>query len=1264
MTETAKQVSYTPKSQAPSVNTLVPVNMQAATANALAKLERRVGSLDEYACDRLGYGTPQELHKYFSAEQVDACALAIANLEKRSGFIIGDQTGIGKGRVVAATIRYAKLTGRVPIFVTKDTPLYGDMIRDLQDINMRRFRPFVTNSTLSLPLPDGRVLQTSPQFHQREIADLRRSRNLGDYDAIFTTYSQLQTVRGKETQRHEFLRSFAPNALLILDESHEAGGSINVDEDGRANNTSARALFVRELIELADGVFYSSATYAKRPDVMDLYAKTDMRLAVRNLSSLTWMVQKGGIPMQQALATMLTDAGQYLRRERSFEGVNFDPAVVPVDRAVAENISCIMSGVLAFDRIKRQALKTMDRALKAQAKAVLGDGAIGDAGATSTNFTSVMHNLIDQMLLALKAKASVQKSLQLLHNNEKPVIALSSTMGSFIGQYAEMNDLKPGNAINLSFGDLLRRYLERSREIIVGNPFGEKSRHRLGDEELGAEGVAQYEAVLDAIDETDLSEIPISPIDYIKFRLEREGFRINEITGREHVIDYTTSGETFYQRRSESERSKATAVENVRAFNNGQSDVIILNRSGSTGISLHASEKFADRHRRHMVVVQPERDINQFMQMLGRIHRTGQVVPPNFTLLMADIPAEKRPGAVLAKKMASLNANTTAARQSGVSLENVPDFMNEYGDQVAAEVMANFPDLHAKLDFPLTGGEELTSADAVRKVTGRIPLLTLADQEKLYDLIECEYRELVERQEALGESILEAQTFDLDARTVARMEVIGADPSIDSPFTNAVYLEVVDAKIPRKPLTTLQVVNSIRSNLDLSEIKDSDEHDFEEAEDMAQQIVAERIAQLEKQIVEYRDRSSSRLKNPDAIVKFDERLEKQRNRIQDILEEYAIGAPVRLITPNNNIFYGVTAKTWQAGGQENPVALSGWRMQVLLADPARELIVPFSRINTDKDNAIRMTVQQRDWEGNDVYESFDLKQVQEREQRQIFTGNLLRAFEQFSEGKLINFTDHRGCIRQGIITPKDFEIEQVLQQQPVFMPTVGDAYRFLYEVTNRTGQLKTADELLTVKCYKQGDSLLLQAPRAKDAGGRYYLDSDLLAAAGNEFYSTGDRMECIVESDNIESVLETIMERKHWQLAAFEGQNLALEMLDISLPTLEPFSSDVLEASVETQSDFNGLEESSLSEQSDLVVGESCSVEEQQEAERQQVEVIEATVLASERLDGLEGESLKTWQPSLFHTEPYVASPQSQGVRNSSAWDVVTQVASYQVRHN
>jgi len=516
------------------VGTLVPVNMQTATTNALARLERQVGSLDHYVADRLSYGRAETLHQSFSAEQVDACALAIANLERGSGFILGDQTGIGKGRVVAAMIRYAKLTGRTPIFVTKDTPLYADMIRDLGDIQMPNFWPFVTNAQLSLPLPDGRQLKTAHKSHRRELAALMDAGQLGDYDAIFTTYSQLQTIKGKETERRQFLRRFAPNAILILDESHEAGGSRS--ERATPGAAPNRADFVRELIGLAAGAVYSSATYAKRPDVMDLYAKTDMRLAVSNMASLTGMVEQGGVPLQQALATMLTESGQYLRRERSFEGGTFEPAVVPVNREIAENISAIMARVLEFDRLKQEAVRGMDKALKAEAKAVLGDNSTGGAGVTSTNFTSIMHNLIDQMLLALKAEATVQASLRLLRQPEpeKPVIALSSTMGSFIQQYAEMNDLKPGDAIDLGFGDLLTRYLERSRDVLLGNPYGQKSRHHLTDEELGSEAVAEYVAVLDLIDETDLSDIPISPIDFIQFRLNQAGYRVNtDLHGRE-----------------------------------------------------------------------------------------------------------------------------------------------------------------------------------------------------------------------------------------------------------------------------------------------------------------------------------------------------------------------------------------------------------------------------------------------------------------------------------------------------------------------------------------------------------------------------------------------------------------------------------------------------------------------------------------------------------------------------------------------------------
>ena len=1135
--EAAKQVTYRPKSTARPVGTLVPRNMETAVQQALTRLERQVGRLDDYVVDRLGYGTSAELHQHFSAEQVDAIALAVSNIERGSGFVLGDQTGIGKGRVVAGIIRYASITGRTPLFITKDTPLYADMIRDLRDIGMPGFTPFVTNENLKLPLPDGRTLTTDTTRHRQTMQALGEEGHLRGYDAIFTTYNQLQTVGGKEPYRRTFLRQFAPNTIIILDESHEAGGSTG-DRTPAKSGASNRADFTRALIREAQGVLYSSATYAKDPAVMDLYARTDMTLALGHAGHLTELVASGGVPLQQTLASMLAESGQYIRRERSFAGVRFEPVLVPVDRDMAEDISRIMAGIMEFDRHKSQAVKGMDASLKAEAKALSTDNSTGLVGASSTNFTSLMHNVVSQMLLGLKTEETVQKALALLRqpDPEKPVIALSNTMGSLIQDNATAGGLQPGAVMNLSFGDVLRRYLERSRDVIIGNPWGEKSRHRLTDAELGVEAIFQFDAIREWIDATDFSTLPISPIDYFKHRLEQEGYRVGEVTGRSHIGVYAADGSLTYQRRSAAETAKKAAVETVRKFNAGEIDVIVLNRSGSTGISLHASEQFADQRPRHMIVLQAEPDINQFMQMLGRIHRTGQVVMPSFTLLMADLPAEKRPGAVLAKKMASLNANTTAARSSGITLD-VPDFMNEYGDRVAFQVMENHLDIHEKLDYPLESWEgETIVKNAMQKVTGRIPLLPIAEQEALYDLIEREYNQFVAAQDAMGESILEASTLNLDAKTLMRMEVVPADAGSRSPFTSAVYAEIVDAKTPRKPYTTGKVLQFLKQVLDMPLFTELLEDEVAPIRAAGQARSAAAIAELRQHTEKL-----SQQAGPEVTAVFD----KQFEQVSRLLQEFPIGQPVCLTTESRESYWGMVASIEQRG-DATTLALSSWDMQLYLADPVQELTLPLSRLNSGRDGSVALTAVEADANGISVYDLFDLRQKNTREKRQIFTGNLLRAFEKFS-GKMINFTDAAGNIRPGLLTPRGFDAEAELKRMPVTMPTIENATRFLTEVG---GQLKTGDKCLTVKSHKN-QGFVLQTPKTKSEGGRYFLDEGLLAAAGGEFYSVADRMECGVSTDRLEAVLIHLMRERGYTIAAFEERDAARAMLGIELPSFE-----------------------------------------------------------------------------------------------------------------
>ncbi|MDZ7648423.1 MAG: hypothetical protein U5K54_15245 [Cytophagales bacterium] len=99
---------YVPASSSCFVlNTVVPDSMGFETHSALQRIKEAVGGdIDEYVRIKLNYRTNVELCKALSAEQIDAVAMSIYNIEERGvGMIIGDQTGIGKGRIAASIIR-------------------------------------------------------------------------------------------------------------------------------------------------------------------------------------------------------------------------------------------------------------------------------------------------------------------------------------------------------------------------------------------------------------------------------------------------------------------------------------------------------------------------------------------------------------------------------------------------------------------------------------------------------------------------------------------------------------------------------------------------------------------------------------------------------------------------------------------------------------------------------------------------------------------------------------------------------------------------------------------------------------------------------------------------------------------------------------------------------------------------------------------------------------------------------------------------------
>jgi C-terminal domain on Strawberry notch homologue/P-loop containing NTP hydrolase pore-1 len=828
------QVSYAPLSKGQSLGTLIPLNMRDKTATALSNVEQYAGKpIDAWVAEQLQW-SQEHLTSVLAAEQIDAVALAINNISKDEALIVGDQTGNGKGRVLAALMRYALVNDLGVMFITEKDDLYKDILRDCDNIGLN-INPVATNNSLRIPLGNGTVLRTGGKEKQDEIMQkiVEEGKLPSGNNAIFSTYSQMQTVQGKNTLRRDALKVLAPRSIVIMDESHNAGGSES-NSYSKVGKPANRAEFARELVDLSIASIFSSATYAKNLTTLSLYTeRTPLSKVVDGSDILIEMMGEGKVPLQQIVAAELAQSGHYIRRERSFEGIRFNNQELQVDTEVADKISAAMAAIVAFDKAKQEALNTVKGEMKAKGRYLQNDNATGESAIKSVNFTSLMHNVVGQSLLAQKVDGVIAASIEAIEKGQKPVIALSNTMGSIIEAYADEYDIQPGEDMNMDFSAVINRYLERSREYTVQSLVG-TTRQRLNDEQLGIKAILLYEEAQERIQDLQNIGIPVSPIDYIKQGLATAGYRVGEITGRKHTLVYG-DGLPRYAQRNGNETSKAAKIETIQQFNSGELDVVILNKSGSTGISLHSSETFSDRRPRHMILAQVDPDINIYLQMLGRVNRTGQINLPEYTIMTAGIPAEKRLTANLMRKMAALNANTTADRDSVHSVEGL-DIFNFLGDQAAAQICAERPDLNAAMGLPIAVSEEtdLDSIDldgVILKVTGRIPLLPIEQQKEIYELIEGEYQVSLQRERAMGRDPLEAPNLDLKAMTISKAEIMSKRDDLAGTMGASVDVRIMEVNVLEKPLSQIQMANRIANNIGkpIIEIDDLDMFDLMDA---------------------------------------------------------------------------------------------------------------------------------------------------------------------------------------------------------------------------------------------------------------------------------------------------------------------------------------------------------------------------------------------------------------------------------------------------
>ena len=834
-----EKVTYTPKSGNPfTLKAVMPADQQEAVNKNLEKL----GDADQFLVDELGYNDKVDLYSHLAAEQVDSVALALQQAKKGNAFIIGDMTGIGKGRQAASLIRYAKKQGQIPVYFTKTAGLLSDVYRDLVDIGSPDLRPFVFGSAKEAAITDsdGKVVFALPSKSEvkRVLDYIEKNGKLPDeYDYVLTTYSQVSNgvyefdengarkekklAKGKTfgaaalsgQRRRDAIEKLMGNAYLILDESHTAGGN-----SGQGN-------YFQHIIQKAKNVTFFSATFAKRPDNMPIYAlRTAMNEGGMKSSDLIDAVKRGGATLQEIMSQTLTQCGQMIRRERDMTGVTIDwkaiddPERVQEQREQYDSIIGLFNDIINFQKkyVSSYVDERNDELAAIQSTMGIKKGTAA-LGIKNQPFASKAFNTVQQVLLSLKAKSAAERAIDYLKQGMKPVIALNNTNESQTGNLAlgeEMDAPDLGTSLKKGLEGTLRYTQKDAKDN------SESGYIKLSD--LGDEAVEAYHELEKKIEQTSTG-LSLSPIDVIKNELQKAGYKVGELTGRQTEFVYNDNGTVTKVKRADTDKKKL-----ARDFNDGKIDALILNKSAATGISLHASSKYKDQKKRVMIVAQQQLDVNDEVQMRGRIDRTGQVARGAYEYVVSLIPAEQRLLMMFKAKLKSLDANTTSSQKSKFNEMEVADITNKYGDKVVREYMAEHLDLYARMADPFgwekSNGDDLSRIDPqtlvasgggvgdgeagadASKLLGRMALLRVSEQEKMLQEIGELYANEIQRLNEMGENDLEITELPLKAKTLHK-EVWkqGAEPGGDNAFADNTYIEKVNMAILKKPMKASEV---------------------------------------------------------------------------------------------------------------------------------------------------------------------------------------------------------------------------------------------------------------------------------------------------------------------------------------------------------------------------------------------------------------------------------------------------------------------------
>ena len=578
----------------------------------------------------------------------------------RRGWMLGDGTGAGKGRQVAAIMLDHWLRGRRrALWLSQSDKLVEDARRDWCALG-------------------GREDDVIPLGKFRQGAEIPMAEGI-----LFATYATLRSpARQGKTSRLDQIVAWLAGSLdeddrhafdgaVIFDEAHAmanaAGskgnrGEVKPSQQGRAGLRLQNALPDARIayVSATGATTVPGLAYAGR---LGLWAAGETPFETR-VEFVTAM-EAGGVAAMEVVARDLKALGLYQARALSYDGVEVETLEHPL---TPEQRRIYDAYAGAFKIIHRN----IEEALKATG-IVDGEDTLNRnaKSAALSAFEGAKQRFFGHLLTAMKCPSLIRAIEADLASGRSSVIQLVSTGEALMERRiaeipaSEWDDL----SVDLTPRETVIEFLAHAFPVQLQEPFTDESGNLFsrpvfdgdGNPVLCQEAVARRDALIEKL--AALPPVP-SALDQIVQHFGHEA--VAEVTGRSRRV--LRISDARGERLALRSRPASANLAETAAFMDGGKRILVFSMAGGTGRSYHADLSCANTERRIHYLLEPGWRADQAIQGLGRTHRTHQASAPLFRPVTTDVKGERRFIATIARRLDSLGAITRGQRDSQTAM--------------------------------------------------------------------------------------------------------------------------------------------------------------------------------------------------------------------------------------------------------------------------------------------------------------------------------------------------------------------------------------------------------------------------------------------------------------------------------------------------------------------------------------------------------------------------------------------------------------------